>query len=89
MGPDSPAGSLGLPITNVVGDLPVDALNFAEGSQPGFDFNNGDLYPNGIATITITAVDPAEVPEPGTIAVWSVLGLLGCVYGWRKKSAAN
>jgi len=89
MGPDSPAGSLGLPISNVEGSLPLDALNFAEGSQPGFDFNNGDLYPNGIATVTITAIDPAEVPEPGTIAVWSILGLLGGVYTWRKKASAS
>ena len=84
-GPDSPAGSLGLPITNVVGSLPLDALNFIEGSQPQFDFNNGDLYPNGIATVTITAGDANAVPEPTTIAVWGILGLLGTVYGYRNK----
>ena len=60
-GPDTPAGSLGLPIANVTGPLPLDSLNFVEGSQPNFDFNDASLYPNGIATVTITAV-----PEPAT-----------------------
>ena len=70
-GPDQPAGSLGLPIANVVGANPLDALNFIEGPQPLFDFNNGALYGNGIATITITAV-----PEPST-ATLVLLGLTG------------
>ena len=61
-GPDTPTGTLGLPIANVTGSLPLDALNFVEGSQPLFDFNNGSLYPNGIATVTVTAV-----PEPASI----------------------
>lgn len=67
-GPDQPGGSLGLPIANVTGSLPLDALSFVEGSQPLFDFNNGALYGNGIATVTITAI-----PEPSSIA----LGMLG------------
>ena len=74
-GPDTPAGSLGLPISNVAGPLPLDALNFVEGSQPALDFNNAGLYPNGIATVTITAV-----PEPSTsllgLSVLSVLVML-------------
>ena len=69
-GPDTPTGSLGLPITNVTGALSIDALNFIEGSQPNFDFNNGDLYANGIATITITAV-----PEPGAAPLLMMAGL--------------
>ena len=64
-GPDSPAGSLGLPIANVNGALPLDALNFLEGSQPNFDFNDPTLYPNGIATVTITAI-----PEPSSGLMW-------------------
>ena len=84
-GPDSPAGSLGLPIANVLGANPLDALNFVEGPQPGFDFNNGQLYPNGIATITITAVpENGAVPEPGSGLVWSTLALLGCAFGWQR-----
>ena len=88
-GPDSPNGSLMLPITNVVDALPLDDLNFIEGSQPDFDFNNGDLYPNGIATVTITAIDTNAVPEPSTLIVWSCLGIAGCAYGWRKRRIAN
>ena len=67
-GPDQgPADANGL-IRNVVGSNPLDALNFDEGPQPLFDFNNGNLYGNGIATVTITAV-----PEPATV----VLVLMG------------
>ena len=69
-GPDQPAGSLGLPIANVEGANPLDALNFVEGAQPNFDFNNGGLYPNGIATVTITAI-----PEPTSVML-SGLGAL-------------
>ena len=53
---------------NVLGPNPLSALNFVEGTPAAFDFNDTSLYPNGIATITITAV-----PEPSSI----VLGALG------------
>lgn len=56
-GPDTPAGSLGLPIANVVGD-PFDGFGTPTPRQ--FDFNRASAYLDGIATITITAV-----PEPG------------------------
>lgn len=74
--PDTPAGSLGLAITNVNGALPLDSLNFAEGSQPNFDFNNAALYPNGIATVTISVV-----PEPsaGLMTMMGIGGFLGLV----------
>ena len=81
-GPDSPVGSLGQPISNVVGSQPLDALNFIEGPLPGFDFNNEALYPNGIATVTITA---ENVPEPSTLAIWGVLGLIGGTLGYRRR----
>lgn len=82
-GPDTPMGSLLLPISNVIGTQPLDALNFVEGSQPGFDFNDASLYPNGIATVTISAVN--AVPEPSTLAVWGVLGVVGCAFGYRRR----
>ncbi len=69
-GPDSPAGSLGLAISNVTDSLSLDALNFPEGSQPNFDFNDAALYANGIATVTVTAV-----PEPSTVALLAIAGL--------------
>ncbi len=56
---------------NVLGPDPLSALNFIEGTPATFDFNDSSLYPNGIATITITAV-----PEPSSIAL-GVLGLVG------------
>lgn len=77
-GPDTPAGSLGQPIANVNGALPLDALGFAEGSQTQFDFNNAGLYPNGIATITIRAV-----PEPST-AMMALLGMVLAAWSVRR-----
>ena len=74
-GPDTPAGSLGLPIANVLGPLPLDALNFTEGSQPNFDFNDPNLYPNGIATVTITAIPEPSAYLSGLVGFLS-LGLL-------------
>jgi hypothetical protein len=30
---------------------------------------------------------PSSVPEPTTIVIWSLLGVLGMFYGWRKRKA--
>lgn len=68
---DTPAGSLGLAITNVVGPDPIGALNFPGGAPAAFDFNDPSLYAaGGIGRITITAI-----PEPSTV----MLALLGGV----------
>ncbi|MEM8944490.1 MAG: spondin domain-containing protein [Planctomycetota bacterium] len=69
-GPDQGADENGVNM-NVLGSDPLSALNFIEGTPAAFDFNNTSLYPNGIATITITAV-----PEPSSIAL-GALGLAG------------
>ena len=44
------------------------------------DFNNRALYPNGIATITITAV-----PEPGSFAALTVMGTI--LFARRRRGA--
>lgn len=69
-GPNQGADQNGVNM-NVLGANPLSALNFVEGTPAAFDFNDTSLYPNGIATITITAV-----PEPSSIAL-GVLGLTG------------
>ena len=69
-GPNQGADQNGVNM-NVLGANPLSALNFIEGTPAAFDFNDTSLYPNGIATITITAV-----PEPSSIAL-GVLGLTG------------
>lgn len=74
-GPDSPAGSLGLPISNVTASDPFAALNFPGGAPSEFNFNDPSIYSGGgIARITITAI-----PEPtaGLLAV--LAGLAGVV----------
>jgi hypothetical protein len=39
-------------------------------------------------SITIQIGGEAVIPEPSTIAIWSLLGLVGLGYGWRKKRKA-
>ncbi len=34
------------------------------------------------------SIDGNPIPEPSTIAIWSLLGLAGLGYGWRKKRTA-
>ena len=77
-GPDSPAGSLGLPIANVTGDPFAD---FGIAVPDEFNFNDVALYPNGLATVTITAV---PVPEPSAMGL-GLLGLFGIVRLARRR----
>ena len=53
-------------------------LNSAGVDLTGFDFNDIGLYPNGLATITITAV-----PEPSSLLLTGI-GIAG-VLGFRRK----
>lgn len=60
----------GIAIANVAGDPFADFLNNNGLDLSALNFNDANLYPNGIATVTITAI-----PEPSTV----VIGLLGAV----------
>ena len=33
-------------------------------------------------------ITQGEIPEPSTVAIWSLLGLVGLGYGWRKRRSA-
>lgn len=35
--------------------------------------------------ITVLAPIPDPVPEPTTLVIWSLLGTLGLIYGWRRR----
>jgi hypothetical protein len=48
---------------------------------------NGDLIIRGIESFDDNA-SLSSNPEPSTIAIWSLLGLVGLGYGWRKKRKA-
>ena len=37
-------------------------------------------------SVTLQPINP--IPEPSTIAIWSLLGLVGLGFGWRKKRKA-
>jgi hypothetical protein len=45
--------------------------------------NNGDV---GIVNFE-AQLPVAEVPEPASLAVWSLIAAAGSVYGWRKRAA--
>ena len=83
-----PGGQLGVPNTgadengvnaNVNGDPFANFLNIPQNDLSQLNFNNSNLYPNGIATITITAI-----PEPSSAIV--TLGLTGLALIRRRKS---
>ncbi len=56
------------------------ALLGPDGVPANFDFNNPDLYANGIATITISAV----VPEPSSLSLLAAFA--GCGFLRRRRS---
>jgi hypothetical protein len=35
--------------------------------------------------ILLTGVEPAIIPEPSTLAVWSLLGKLALFFRWRRR----
>jgi hypothetical protein len=47
-----------------------------------FQFNDTDLYPNGIATITISSV--SAVPEPGSLSLLAMVAGCGTLIRRRK-----
>ena len=77
-GPDTPAGSLGLPNMNVSGDP---FAGFGIDTPDAFNFNDAGLYPNGIATVRLTVV-----PEPSSsfLALFG-LGVTLAIRNKRKK----
>jgi hypothetical protein len=73
-GPNQGADELGV-ITNVTASNPFEGfLNTPDQDLSLFNFNDTNLYGNGVATVTIEAVQ--AVPEPSTAALLS-LGLVG------------
>ena len=52
--------------------------------------NSSNTYVHGIASLENSTVDAATldvtlaVPEPATVAIWVLLGVIGMGYGWRR-----
>ncbi len=83
-GPDTgvPENGVNTDVTDPFGNfLNADGVDISN-----FDFTNAGLYPNGIATITISAV-PAAVPEPSSFALIA-LGIGGMVARRRRNLIA-
>ena len=76
-GPDEGADENG--VNSNVANAFSGFLNSGGVDLTGFDFNDNGLYPNGIATITITAI-----PEPSSLAL-ACLGIAGITCYRRSK----
>ena len=79
-GPDTGADENGVNanVTNPFGSfLNADGVDLSQ-----FQFNDTDLYPNGIATITISSV--SAVPEPGSLSLLAMVAGCGTLIRRRK-----
>lgn len=65
---------------------PNGLVNFnGVGSVPPFSSGSYDPDPLYVGIISQLAPAPAEVPEPASLAVWSLMGVAGLAYRWRSK----
>ena len=78
-GPNTGTPSADGVVTNVSGDPFANFLNAGGTDLNGFNFNDGNLYSNGIATVRITAI-----PEPSPAAL-AVIGLAGMGLSRRRR----
>jgi hypothetical protein len=90
---DLPASGKGIFI-ELWGVSEIDPL-LGDPEGAGFDFLNTatlDIDPPPGVTVTLATGQvfgqSNVIPEPSTIAIWSLLGLVGLGYGWRKKRRA-
>lgn len=93
---ESVLGLLGIDAPIPIEDT-LESFGTAWSHDPPSGYPETAGYPSGGFYITAAGIDhqgphgdvvPAEVPEPATIVIWSLLGALGLVYGWRRRKAA-
>jgi hypothetical protein len=58
-----------------------------QGSSNAF-FDSSDAVESQRPILTVNFSQPS-VPEPATLIVWSFLGGLGAVFGWRRRKPAG
>lgn len=69
---------------------PGGLVNFAGvGAAPGFPSGSYDPDPLYVGIVSQLAPAPAEVPEPASLALWSLMGAAGLAYRWRKQKRAS
>jgi hypothetical protein len=87
--PDQPE-VVGLPVGYTSGAPINSGMVFSDATIAGLTMIPGTYnyaLPYDTITLVIEGQAPA-IPEPSTIAIWSLLGLAGLGYGWRKKRKA-
>ena len=83
---DAPGGAdEGGVITNVIGDPFAAFLSQPGGDLSILNFNDAGLYPNGIATVTLSVV-PAPVPVPAALPL--AVSALGGLFAFMRRKPA-
>lgn len=67
-------------------DYLIDHVTFYRDGTRGTGHTNWTAYSQVI--IDDLVLTQADIPEPTTLIIWSLLGALGIVYGWRRRKAA-
>ena len=78
---------------NIREEAPIDILGRNNGAFRGIVRQANDIavfriWNGGSSCIDDLAFTRSVIPEPSTIAIWSLLGLAGLMYGWRKRRKA-
>jgi len=72
-----------------IGAVEASSLWSATGSATGLQFADNGMGTNGGFTVTGASATAGQIPEPATIAVWSLLGLCWAgVRVWRRRRNA-
>jgi hypothetical protein len=70
---------------DIAGSLTIPVFIDANGVAPGDSYNIGSAVAVQNRLYSINFTSTQMVPEPATLAVWLVLGALGCIYCLRRR----
>jgi hypothetical protein len=68
-------------------DAVTGGVEVSAGSVDWIQIYDSALNADTVARLPNT--EPSVIPEPTTIAIWSILALLGIAIGWRRRSRAS
>ena len=79
-------------VTDGITSVSADGLGFRNGTPGVYDFLHFGVSASGGSddlTVALDSIAIAEIPEPASIALWSLLGIVGIAFGWRRCRAAQ